>query len=288
MSNSSLASYTKLTKNYSTRTGTIDRITIHHMAGFMSAKECADYFYREGQKEDGAEVSANYCIGSDGKIALSVEEKNRAWTSGGAKTNCGMTGAQNDHRAVTIEVANCKGAPNWEVSDAALAATVKLCVDICKRNGIKKLNYTGDARGSLTKHNMFSYTDCPGPYLESKFSYIEKEVNRQLTAAPAPAPAQTQAKVLYRVRKNRNSPDTQLGAFADYRNAVKLADKNPGYSVFDATGKKLYSSKSITDVAKEVLAGKWGNGAVRKMKLTAAGYNYDSVQKEVNRQLGIK
>ena len=47
-------------------------------------------------------------------------------------------------------------------------------------------------------------------------------------------------------------------------------------------------SKSVTEVAKEVIAGKWGNGAERKAKLTDAGYNYSEVQAEVNRLLGAK
>lgn len=42
---------------------------------------------------------------------------------------------------------------------------------------------------------------------------------------------------------------------------------------------------SITSIAKEVIAGKWGNGEERKKKLTAAGYDYAAVQKEVNRLL---
>ena len=40
--------------------------------------------------------------------------------------------------------------------------------------------------------------------------------------------------------------------------------------------------KSVAEVAKEVLTGKWGNGAERKRKLTEAGYNYAEVQAAVN------
>lgn len=43
--------------------------------------------------------------------------------------------------------------------------------------------------------------------------------------------------------------------------------------------------KSVTDIAREVIAGKWGNGAERKRRLTEAGYDYDAVQAEVNRLL---
>lgn len=45
--------------------------------------------------------------------------------------------------------------------------------------------------------------------------------------------------------------------------------------------------KSIAEVAKDVIAGKYGNGAERQKKLEAEGYNYSEVQAEVNRQLGV-
>ena len=44
--------------------------------------------------------------------------------------------------------------------------------------------------------------------------------------------------------------------------------------------------KSVNELAKEVIAGKWGNGEARKTALTNAGYDYSAVQKEVNRIFG--
>ena len=164
--NSKLVSYTKLSPNYSTRPGAITKITIHHMAGNCSIETCGNIFAAKSRQ-----ASSNYGIGSDGRIGMYVEEKNRAWTS---------SNRTNDNMAVTIEVANDGGAPNWHVSDKALSALIELCVDICKRNGIKELNYTGDATGNLTKHEYFANTTCPGPYLGGKFSYIAEEVNKRL------------------------------------------------------------------------------------------------------------
>ena len=106
----------------------------------------------------------------------------------------------NDHRAITIEVANDGGAgTNWHVSDAALEALVKLCVDICQRNPALNggLNYTGDARGNLTKHSYFHNTACPGPYLGGKFAWLAQEVNARLlkgaSADAAPADSELRA-----------------------------------------------------------------------------------------------
>jgi hypothetical protein len=166
--NSPLISCTILSPNYNPRSvrGTkILKITPHHMAGNLTIERCGQIFANPSRGG-----SSNYGIGTDGRIGLYVEEKNRAWTS---------SSPDNDYQAVTIEVANDGGAPDWHVSDAALESLINLCVDICKRNGIKALNYTGDKNGNLTRHNMFAATACPGPYLQSKFPYIESEVNRR-------------------------------------------------------------------------------------------------------------
>ena len=43
--------------------------------------------------------------------------------------------------------------------------------------------------------------------------------------------------------------------------------------------------KTVSELAKEVIQGKWGYGTKRRQRLTAAGYNYNAVQAEVNRML---
>jgi hypothetical protein len=147
------------------RRGKIQKITIHHMAGNLTAQECGNVF-----KPKSRMASSNYGVDSMGRVGLYVEEKNRSWAS---------SSAENDNVAVTIEVANDGGA-NWHVSDKALKKTIELCADICRRNGIKKLNFTGDKKGNLTMHRYFAATNCPGPYLASKFPYIASEVNKLL------------------------------------------------------------------------------------------------------------
>lgn len=167
MSNSSLICYTKLSPNCSKpRNKPISKITIHHMAGNLTIEQCGNVFAPTSRQ-----ASSNYGIGSDGRIGMYVEEKNRAWTS---------SNAQNDNMAVTIEVANDVVGGNWHISDKAMESLINLCVDICKRNGIEKLNFTGDKNGNLTMHKWFAATACPGAYLESKFPYIANEVNKRL------------------------------------------------------------------------------------------------------------
>lgn len=202
MSNSKLISYTKQSPNRtSPRKSKIDRITIHHMAGNLSVEKCGEVFASRSRQ-----ASANYGIGSDGRIALYVDEADRAWTS---------SNAENDNRAVTIEVANDGGAPEWHVNQKAIDALIDLCVDICRRNGIKRLNYTGDTTGNLTMHKWFKATECPGPYLSDMFPRIATEVNLRLGT-------------LYRV---------QVGAFSSKSNA-EAVQRELKAAGFDAIIKK--------------------------------------------------
>ena len=169
MSNSSLVNYTRISPNSSNpRKKPITKITIHHVAGNLSIEQIGEIFATPAR-----EASSNYGIGSDGRVGLYVDEQNRSWCSGNA---------DNDNQAVTIEVANNSGAPDWTISNKAMIKLLKLCVDICKRNGIKELVYTGDATGNLTIHKMFQATACPGPYLESKMPDIAKQVNEALAS----------------------------------------------------------------------------------------------------------
>lgn len=166
--NSPLTEYVYLTGNADfPRKGKIMKITIHHMGGDFSLEELGKTFARRDRR-----ASANYAIDSGGKVALYVEECNRAWTSGSR---------ENDHQAVTIEVANDQTGGEWHVSDRAYEALIELCVDICRRNGIEGLVFTGDEQGNLTMHKMFSSrTECPGPYLESRMADIAAEVSARL------------------------------------------------------------------------------------------------------------
>ena len=166
MSNSPLVDFTLISPNSTNpRNKKISKITIHHMAGNATVEQCGKVFQPKSRQ-----ASANYGVGTDGRVGMYVEEKNRSWAS---------SSPANDHMAVTIEVAN-DGGPGWHVSDKALEKTIELCTDICKRNGIKELKFTGDKNGNLTMHRYFAATACPGEYLASKFPYIADEVNKRI------------------------------------------------------------------------------------------------------------
>jgi len=215
MSNSPLVNYTKISPNSTNpRRKPISKITIHHVAGNLSVETIGNIFVPTARK-----ASSNYGVDNKGRVGMYVEEKNRAWTS---------SSSANDDQAVTIEVANDQIGGNWHVSDIALNKTIELCVDICKRNGIKKLNFTGDTSGNLTMHKWFAATSCPGPYLESKFPYIADEVNKRLNAGAAPSPG-----VLYYVQTGAYS--VKANADAQYHK-VKAA----GFDVIMKQSGNLY------------------------------------------------
>lgn len=146
----------------------IDKIFVHHMAGILTAKQCGNVFKSRP-------ASAHYGIGSDGKIGQYVKEEDTAWHCASKAYN---------QRSIGIELSNDTGAKgNWHVADKTIAKCIDLIVDICKRNGIKKINYTGDLKGNLCMHRWTASTSCPGPYLKTKFKYIATQVNKKLTAS---------------------------------------------------------------------------------------------------------
>lgn len=193
--NSPLAGYTRISPHKTAnRRHAIDTITIHCVVGQWTAKQGCDFFATTDR-----ECSANYVVGKDGSIGLSVEEKDRAWTSGGSDKNGnpirvnGISGSDNDHRAVTIEVASDTTHP-YAVTDAAYAALIELCADICRRNEIKRLLWKGDKslvgktdQQNMTVHRWFANKSCPGDYLYDRHGDIAAKANAKLGASTAPA-----------------------------------------------------------------------------------------------------
>lgn len=265
MSNSSLIQDKILSPNHSgKRTEKICKIAIHHAAGVINGRNLASIFVSKTRK-----ASANYCLGSDGVIILGVDEKNRAWTT--SSSWC-------DNRAVTIEVGNSTCAPQWFVSNYVLKRLIDLVTDICRRNKIYPCTYTGGKDGVLQMHKWYAKTSCPGPYLGSKFSYIANEVNKRLRGDKT---VRKPTSELYRVRKSWSDIKSQKGAFRNIENAKRCAGFR--LKVFDANGNIVYPvGKTIDELAREVISGKWGNGEERKRRLTQAGYNYKEVQRRVN------
>ena len=177
MSNSPLATYTRITKNKtSPRNHAIDTITIHCVVGQCSVETLGNIFAPTSRQ-----ASSNYGVGVDGRIGMYVEEKDRSWCS---------SNAANDNRAITIEVASDTTHP-YAVNAKAYAALLDLVTDICKRNRIKKLVWSTNKNDrvnhrngcNMTVHRDFANKACPGEYLYSRHGEIAAEVNRRLQDA---------------------------------------------------------------------------------------------------------
>ena len=171
--NSSLVNYTRISPNRTrNRNHAIDTITIHCVVGQCSVETLGSVFAPTSRK-----ASSNYGVGTDGRIGMYVEEKDRSWCS---------SSASNDHRAVTIEVASDTYAP-YAVNSKAYASLINLVADICKRNGIKELKWKADKslighvdKQNMTVHRWFASTSCPGDYLYSRMGDIASKVNAKL------------------------------------------------------------------------------------------------------------
>lgn len=245
--NSSLASYTKLSPNHSgQRTHSIDRITPHCVVGQLSAESICGCFTSTSRQ-----ASCNYGIGTDGRISLCVEEKNRSW--------CSSSNA-NDQRAVTIECASDTTEP-YAMNEAVYASLIKLCTDICKRNGKKKLLWLGDKDKTLsyspksdemvlTVHRWFANKSCPGNWLYGRLSDLAAKVTAELGGTSGGTDSLSGQ--MYRVRKTWADAKSQKGAYKVLANAKKCADDNPGYSVFDESGRNVYMGKTASSGASDV------------------------------------
>lgn len=306
---SSLVSYTKLSPNHSgQRTHSIDRITPHCVVGQLSAESICGCFTSPSRQ-----ASCNYGIGTDGRISLCVEEKNRSW--------CSSSNA-NDQRAITIECASDMSEP-YAMNDKVYASLISLCTDICKRNGKKKLLWLGDKDKTLnyapmsdemviTVHRWFANKSCPGNWLYARLGDLAARVTANLGGRTSPTEG-----TLYRVQvgayKNKANADAQLahvkaagfdtymvqigglykiqvGVFREKANADNMMAKlkTAGFDAFITTesGTSVSTLKSMDEIARQVIRGDWGNGADRRNRLTSAGYDYASVQAKVNELLG--
>lgn len=196
MSNSPLVDYTRISPNKnSPRNHKIDTITIHCVVGQCTVETLGNIFAPTSRQ-----ASSNYGVGTDGKIGMYVEEKDRSWCS---------SNAANDNRAVTIEVASDTKHP-YAVNDRAFAALLDLVTDICKRNGIKKLVWStkkvdrvNHKNGcNMTVHRDYANKSCPGDYLYNRHGEIAAEVNRRLGVADtAPDAGAAQGVTVYTVKK---------------------------------------------------------------------------------------
>lgn len=147
-----------------------------------------------------------------------------------------------------------------------------------------------DSKSQLGAFTVFENAKkaCKSGYyvFDSKGNIVYPEKEIQVAPTPAPTPALKSVDVI--------AAEVMAGKWGNGE-ARKQALTKAGYdySAVQAAVNKLVKGenkpapkpalKSNAEIAKEVMAGKWGNGEDRKKRLQAAGYNYAAVQAEVNK-----
>lgn len=298
--NSPMVSYTKLSPNHSgQRTHSIDRITPHCVVGQCSVETLGNIFLPVSRQ-----ASSNYGIGPDGRVGMYVEEKNRSW--------CSSSNA-NDQRAVTIECASDTTEP-YAFRDVAYQTLIKLCVDICKRNGKTKLLWLGDKTKTLsytpkpdemvlTVHRWFANKSCPGNWMYARMGDLAKKVTAALGGDTKPGKPSATIKVgdLVTITGSTYYNGKSIPKWVKGKNWYVLQTdgarvvidksedgKNAICSPVNAADLQLVNAKpgkTVDELAREVIRGLWGNGTERKNRLTEAGYDYRAVQRRVNELL---
>ena len=305
MSNSTLVDYTRISPNQSgARNHKIDTITIHCVAGQLSVEALGRLFANPSYK-----ASSNYGIGPDGRIGMYVEEGHCSW--------CSSNGA-NDNRAVTIECASDTTHP-YAINDTVYHALIRLCADICTRNGISQLRWKCDKsligqvdKQNLTVHRWFANKACPGDCIYNRLGQIAEEVNAMIGAptkkdeSAASVTGYPATPFLIRVSEHgveyHKEPSTnsavrgkagkgtytivevqeQWGKLKSGAGWVMLGSVSIATPSAPKPTNPPVVQKSIDELAREVINGKWGNGEDRKRRLATAGYDYIAIQKRVN------
>jgi len=232
--NSPLVAYTKLSPNHSgQRTHSIDRITPHCVVGQLSAESICGCFTSTSRQ-----ASCNYGIGTDGRVSLCVEEKNRSWCS---------SSRANDQRAITIECASERTHP-YAMNDAVYASLVKLCTDICERNGKSKLLWLEDKDKTLnyspksdemvlTVHRWFANKACPGDWLYSRLGDLASKVTATLgSEESSPNPPSEVSACPYLVRISISNLNIRKGPGTNYSKTGWFTGKGVFTIVAESSG----------------------------------------------------
>lgn len=288
--NSPLVSVTQISPNKSSpRNHIIDTIIIHCYVGQVSVERGLSGFANPSRQ-----ASCNYIIGTDGRIGLCVEEKDRSW--------CTSSSAA-DNRGVSIECASDNTYP-YAFNDAVMKSLKALVVDICQRNGIKELVWS-DSKDDRVNHkngcNMECHRDhaaksCPGDWFYQREGDFAKEVNailnpkqqaQQPTQTTTPAPSQNSTSQTKQY-KYVNSDNYIINVF-DIQNewtawfAAGSAYKTYPKSVYTAAA---YAAKQnaelVTNLALFNFKGYETVNYVRTAALQEVGYGGTSDRVELN------
>lgn len=244
-------------------------VVIHNTANDAPAENEIAYMVRNDNQ-----VSFHYAV-DDQEIVQGIEEDRNAW-------HCGDGNGEGNRSGIAIEICYSKsGGAKFEAAEKNAA---ELAASIMKRYG------WGIDR--LKKHQDFNGKYCPHRTLDMGWERFVKMVEGYLGISstedkedtPAKKSIDTIAKEVIAGKWGNGAERKQKLAAAGY-DADAVQEKVN--ALLGATAEEAKpAQKSVTEIAKEVIAGKWGNGSARKEKLKDAGYDPDEVQEKVNSLLG--
>ncbi|QNL30979.1 endolysin [Microbacterium phage GaeCeo] len=253
------------------------RLIVHHWAGTAGGDTAL--MKPKGQNSRG-DVSASYILYSDGRLIGQVSEDLSPWTTG-----------QADWGSITVETQNAANGGIWPIDQRAKDKLAQLMADLSDRHGWGELKLGTNVR----MHREFNATACPGPDMVNSLPAIIAKANQlRKGGSGSSGGGQPASGGTYTVSKGESlsSIASKYGTTWQVLQSLnKLPNPNkiyPGQKLVVPSAPSGGGSKptqSLSDVAKAVLRGDYGNGATRVAKLRAAGYDPNEVQAEVNRQL---
>lgn len=284
-----------ITRNTSGGRQTPKYIVLHYTAtNGATAKNEVDYF---GKNPAATNASADFFVDDNEIWQYNTQLDSRYSWAVGDGVNSGGTYSKDcfNTNQISIEMSCTLSGGVWRISEKTYSNAIELTKYLMQKFKIPAER--------VIRHHDVSRKLCPNAvgWLASTGSDATwKKFKAAISATNTESAAKTDKKVntpIYRVRKSANDGTSQIGAYAVLANAKHQADEHAaqGYKVFDMSGKLVYEpnsnnsqsaqKKSVSQLADEVIAGKWGNGDDRKKRLEAAGYNYAAVQAAVNAKM---
>lgn len=244
-------------------------VTFHHNGGRNTFEQVLKIWQSRA-------ASAHFDVDSAGNVAQFVKVTEYAWAVGSKTGNT---------TSISIEMCNLTTGPKWEVSDATLAGATRLAGWLFAH--VIKERPTAE---NFFPHQHWSSTDCPGPYVLGKWATLLAAVVKSYDSFVGTTVGNPPS--------NNHETNTQVaeeviaGKWGNDPGRSKALDK-AGYNAaavqaaVNAILKKKPTSppkETLSQVAKDVIAGKYGNGQERIDNLKRAGYDAAAVQAEVNRE----
>ncbi len=287
MSVSSLASMIQISPNRtSPRNHKIDTITIHCYVGQATIESIAGWLCNPV-----AQASANYGIGSDGRIIALMDDNDRSWCS---------SSSSNDNRAITIECASDKVHP-YAINDKVYKSLINLCADICKRHNIKELKWKADKsligqpdKQNLTVHRWFAQKSCPGNYIYSRLGKIANDVNAKLGVIDKPGlqasslKSLSEAEVIEKVGSLFTADQKKSGILASVSLAQFILESGYGKTDLAQNANNCFGMKTVLSGNK--WPGSTWDGKSKYTKITKEcydGVNYVDVKADFRKYPSI-